>query len=225
MSAPPARVGAGLTEPDHHGFLRMLDVLVPTGGHILAQVEAYFDESVSYSKSQTLCLAGYLFERQQAVLLSEKWSLALKAYGLPFFHMVECAHGKSGLYADMTTNERIQLQTKMIELIKQFSICGIAVSVHGRAAARIPWHQDIGGPYAFAAHAVLWAIEMFIEEHPNVREMSYFFEAGNSGQGEANNLIQRVFSIKGYKELFRYAGHAFVPKEKSPPVQAADLLA
>ena len=35
--------------------------------------------------------------------------------------------------------------------------------------------------------------------------------------------MNELFSAK--QEQYRYAGHAFVPKEKSPAIQAADLLA
>jgi hypothetical protein len=55
--------------------------------------------------------------------------------------------------------------------------------------------------------------------------MAYFFEAGHASAPEAHKIIHVMFSRSDIKQQFRYVGHAFVEKEKSPAIQAADLLA
>jgi hypothetical protein len=47
---------------------------------------------------------------------------------LPYFHMVDCAHG-NGVFANLRLDERIAVQTKLIEAIKRHAIQGIAITV------------------------------------------------------------------------------------------------
>ena len=55
--------------------------------------------------------------------------------------------------------------------------------------------------------------------------VGYFYEAGHASQPEANALMHRNFNNPALKSGYRYAGHGFVDKAQSRPVQAADILA
>lgn len=57
-----------------------------------SEVEAHFDESGTDADEMTL--AGYIFETQRMEAFKREWSLLLEQHGLPYFHMVDCAHGK-----------------------------------------------------------------------------------------------------------------------------------
>jgi len=38
-----------------------------------------------------MCVAGYVFERDNAALISAEWHAMLARYKLPYFHMCDCA--------------------------------------------------------------------------------------------------------------------------------------
>jgi hypothetical protein len=58
-----------------------------------------------------------------------------------------------------------------------------------------------------------------------IDKMAYFFEAGHESRTEADHIIKVLFSEERVRKDYRYSGHAFVLKEQTPAVQAADLLA
>ena len=65
-------------------FPRLIDVLLPKGGYVVAMIEAYFDESYGqFGGGPVLCLAGYLMESEQAKRLCEEWQAVLDWKGLP----------------------------------------------------------------------------------------------------------------------------------------------
>ena len=76
---------------------RFMDVLLPRGGCVMAFAEMYFDESEDV-RHNLLCVAGYLFKKEKAVALEQKWASILAEAGLTHFHMVEAAHYKKGMF-------------------------------------------------------------------------------------------------------------------------------
>jgi hypothetical protein len=206
-------------------FLRMLEVMLPHGGGAMIQVEAYFDESGSHSGAPVLCVAGYLFQVNRARRLTRSWRAALDEKGLPYFRMSECAHG-NGPFASLTKPERIQLAARMIEIIKRDTIQGIAVTVNeAEFREHMLQHALVGSSYSFAAHVILAGVASWIGANPTTGSVAYFFEAGHLSQPEANAIMTLLFRSPRAKASHRYAGHAFVEKETTPAVQAADLLA
>jgi len=66
-------------------------------------LEAYFDESGTHRGSPVMCVAGYLFDSDQAFRLDQEWGATLADFGLSHFHAVDCAHGK-GEFESLTPN-------------------------------------------------------------------------------------------------------------------------
>jgi hypothetical protein len=193
------------------------------------QVEAYFDESGSHAGAPVLCVAGYIFEKPKAIALTDEWNGVLRARNLPYFHMVECAHG-NGPFAKLAKSDRIQLVARMIQLIKQYSVQGIAVTVNSKEFEQLmPKHPIIGTPYTFCAQIILAGIRGWIEYGIRagfpIDDMAYIFESGHRSQAEANRLMNTLFTNRRARAALKYAGHVFIRKETAPPVQAADLLA
>jgi hypothetical protein len=91
-------------------------------------LEAYFDESGSHEGAPVLCVAGYLFERTKREQLDLLWKSVLDRYQLPFFHMVDCAHGNSP-FNKLTKEERIAVESEMIAIIREHASFGFAVAV------------------------------------------------------------------------------------------------
>jgi hypothetical protein len=207
----------------------ILRVLLPGGGCAMILGQAYFDESGSHSGSEVLCVAGYVFRKNQAIKLGHEWRKVLRWKKLPYFHMVDCAHG-NGPFANLTKDERIAVETRLIEIIKRHAIQGISVTVdpleYASFPGKLPTKPGLyDNAYAFCAQAVMAGISAFIETNPIVGQMAYFFEAGHQSAPQADEIMRAMFVLPKHKHDFRYVGHAFVEKQHSPQIQAADLLA
>lgn len=203
----------------------MLDIMLPRGGHVSVQVQAFFDESGSHDGSHILCVAGYIMEKRQAKKLSRDWLAALHQKNLTYFHMVDCAHG-NGPFANLSKPQRSELAKRMIEIIKLRTALGLAVTVNSNDFAElIPVHPLIGSAYSFATHMALAGVFEWAQRSNAQGKIAYFFEAGHASQGEANRIMSEIFEDDERRASYHYGGHAFVEKKESPAVQAADLLA
>lgn len=117
------------------------------------------------------------------------------------------------------------VQTRMIQIIKQNTIFGFALSVDTAAYDYFPVDKLTGSAYTVSLQLILGAMRAWLSVSPEVTRMAYFFEAGHKSQGEANKAMEKIFLNKEDRKALRYSGHAFIDKRKAAPVQAADLLA
>jgi hypothetical protein len=206
-------------------FVRMVDIMLPHGGYVAIQIETYFDESGSHDGSRVLCVAGYVFEKTQAIRFTRKWKKVLSRFGLPYFHMVDCAHG-NGVFANLKPSQRVAVEKAMIKLIQENVRQGLAVTIDAKEFKEVmPYHPSIGTPYSFCCHLIIAGVAGVIDANPSIGKCGYFFEAGHQSMSEANRIMTELFAHPEAKSRQRYAGHAFVSKEDAPAVQAADLLA
>ena len=170
-------------------------------------------------------MAGYLFHSDQAKTLCDEWKAVLDPHGLPYFHMVDCAHG-SGVFKGIPKNVRASIAAKMIGNIKRRTIQGLAVAVNlEQWNATAPDSPIIGSPYSFCATVIMAGVQRWIERTQYNGGVAYFFEAGHESRGEANWIMEQTFNVPEIRNEARHIGHAFVEKSAAPPVQAADLLA
>jgi hypothetical protein len=58
----------------------------------------------------------------------------------------------------------------------------------------------------------------------NAGKTAFFFEAGFQHQGQANQMMDRIFNAPAIRAHHNYKSHSFVDKVESRPTQAADLL-
>lgn len=180
----------------------------------MAICEGYFDESGSLDEPPGIfCVSGYFIEVEAARAMAVRWAETLAQYALPYFHMVECAHG-NGVCAALDRDSRIQLVIKLIALIKEFTSFGF--SAFAKADHFKP-STERENPYVACAELCALAIVGSLRPHYEDSEVAYFFESGHSSQGMA------------YQHLARKVGAnspvSFVGKNQSNLVQAADLLA
>lgn len=190
---------------------------------------AFFDESASHEGATFLCLAGYIFQKSQAIKLGHEWKKVLRWKRLPYFRMSECAHG-NGPFAKLSKPERIEVAKRMIGIIKARAIQGIAVTINNFdfASAAAEWPNIVKvykTPYGFVSHTILAGVASWLDANPHAHAMAYYFEAGHGSETQADRNMQEIFAVQNKQVQYRYAGHGFVPKIKSPAIQAADLLA
>jgi len=195
-------------------------------------VEAYFDESIGEGRDvktgkivPLMCVAGYIIEAGKTEALCDEWKAVLEPHGLPYFHMVDCAHG-SGVFQNLDKKARISIAAQMIGNIKRRTIKGLAVSVNLDHWAKLaPDSPIIGSPYSFCMSVALAGVQRWAEGTQYEGDIAYFFEAGHKSRAEANWIMEQTFDIPELRKDAHYIGHAFVDKAAAPPVQAADLLA
>jgi hypothetical protein len=198
------------------------------GRDVSATVHAFFDESGSHAGSPVLCVAGYAFEKREARLFAKEWNAALKRYELPFFHMVDCAHGNEH-FASLTREQRIKLATSLIAIVKRRAAHGFAVSVDLEAYRTImPSWAPTKSPYAFCARCIIDEMGKWFFRTGFKGRSAYFFEAGHESRTEAEDVVGAVLTNPLNKVMevhYGYVSHSFVLKQESAAVQAADLLA
>jgi len=188
-------------------------------------VEAYFDESCTHGGSPTMALAGYLFRQDQSEEMAEVWRRFLETKGLPFFHMVDCAHGTKP-FDKLSPQERVLVETRLIGLVKRHTIQGLGVTIDLEIFKnRFGEKSFMGTPYSLAFYFITRGVARWAENTKYKGEIAYFFESGHGSQTEAHELVSIGLRVPEIRAQMHYAGHAFVEKAKSPQVQTADLLA
>ncbi len=193
-------------------FSRLVDILLPQGGYVMAIYEAYLDESGCDDGSRVLCVAGYLIRSDLAQLMEKEWRSILTRYALPYFHMVDCAHG-SGVFEKLTKQQRISVEIEFINLTKKYTAFGFAAIVN-------PQRHEQGvvlDPYTFCLDVCLVGMTNIVVTPQD--KVALFFESGHKNGAKASAFIQKMGLPPAY------ASHTFAKKEEVCLLQAADLLA
>lgn len=207
----------------------VLSGVLPFGGYVTIQCQVFFDESASHDGAPFLCVAGLIFKKSEAIKLGREWRKVLQWKRLPYFHMVDCAHG-NGVFAKLPKDERSDIARRMIEIIKCRAIQGIAVTINNLDFASVVAEfpkigKHYGTSYAFASHSVLAGVRSWIYRNPKVQEMAYFFEDGHGSRQRTDEIMANIFADSALHKEYRYVGRGFVTKQKSYAIQAADLFA
>src|SRR5688572_16295081 len=145
-------------------------VLVPTGGFVVALLEAYFDESDSLGDPNAppvLVVAGYMYDKDRALAMERPWRAWREKYGLTHFHMQTCNENTEE-FARYSDEECIAIQTEFMDLLKEHVLAGFVVSIDLAYAHLLPSSKEIGvqgpiTPYTFCCywclrHVRTWAL-------------------------------------------------------------------
>ena len=207
-------------------FAWLVNSILPVGGHFLMlDFEAYFDESGTHEGAHVLCVAGYVIEREEVRKFIKEWNKELHRYNLPYFRMSECAH-RSGAFKDMQAEECIELEKRLIKIIKRRTVMGLGVTVNAsELEALMPKHLVVSSAYAFCSQGVLTGVGKLIDNNPSIERVAYFFESGCAEQPQTNALLNTLFTREDMRKSYRYVAHSFIKKTDSAVLQAADLLA
>ena len=90
--------------------------------------ESYFDETNTHKGRHRLCVGGYVFLREGAEEQAHRWSAMLSKWGLPHFHMVDCAH-RAEAFACLSEHECDLAAREAIQIIKDTASAGVCVTV------------------------------------------------------------------------------------------------
>lgn len=210
---------------------QLLSVALPgKGGFVMDIAEIYLDGS-EVPDVPLLCVAGYIFTKENRIQLDEEWAPVLAFYELPFFRMSACAHG-NWPFDKLSPTERIEVQMKCFEILKRYVSCGFAATIELKHEAMLPYGVGLNGasigqvtPYALCCYFALHGANKWADTNNPDGEIAYFFESGNKHYGQASRIMNEIFTVPFQRKHFRYASHGFIPKEKSAGVQCADILA
>jgi len=180
--------------------------------------EGYFDESGDFAdESKVFCISGYFIEANNAREMTKEWVAVLAEYGLPFFHMVECAHGDNGdsSFARLSKDQRIEVATRLIGLIKRYTIQGYSAVAH---ADHFKFDDKRSDVYSSCADLCVSGLLSFLDTAGIDGSTAYFFESGHSSENTAYRLVAKKLEEKN-------ASVTFATKSAVPLLQAADILA
>ena len=140
--------------------------------------------------------------------------------------MVDIAHGIDSC-EHLSMPERIEVETRMIGIIKRRVCHGFAITVNEADYVRI-----IGKRQSLYRDAYCKCLRLCVESmtHWGDRyqwsgKVGFVFEAGHKSQSSADAMMKEIFDNPLLRERHRYLQHSFADKPQVPGIQAADLLA
>jgi hypothetical protein len=189
------------------------------------------DESGTDDDSPILTVGGYLFRKKRAVQFARRAKSLLLRHSVSkpsrprYFRMTDCVH-LEGEFKGFERAESIEINRSMIQLVRRHTEFGFAVLLNeDEYDARLAGRSGLPSAYAFACRIALDMVRRFITKHDYRGDVAYFFETGHAHRANANALLEGMFTSERQQALYHYAGHAFMPKEKAPPLWAGDMMA
>jgi len=208
-------------------------------------LEAYFDETETHPNSSFICVAGYLFSKENALRFANLWNEKVKPLlpeNVEVFHAVDC-YARQKDFKKISERDRDAIFDAMISIIKDTIDFGIIVGVdRSEYESTIKEQQyikckigtpikkqqhikrKIGTPYTLCAlrcaeYVADWLLEQKIEG-----DVFYHFEAGHKNQGELDQFLKRISHSPARKQKYRLNNWDFRTKTEAVQLQAADLL-
>lgn len=140
--------------------------------------------------------------------------------------MTDCAPDPGwGPFKGWDKKDRIKVATDAIEIVKKYHSRGMAISLDLSVAHLIPHYGQFESDYTFACYQALLAVRYWCRDNNFDGDIAYIFESGHESQSESNGQMDKIFQIPSLRAEYRYGSHSFIPKKKSLPLQAADILA
>jgi hypothetical protein len=188
----------------------------------MAFAECYLDETETVGDRPLFAIAGALFRGDGVTRLNNEWLAMLGKWSLPYFHMTDCANHQ-GIFSHLSAEETDLAARQAILIIRE------TVSAFVYASVELSHHKEVVaeafGPYEWCAMSILPNVAKWCDRNPDVDSIHYYFEDGAKGKSNARECIVEMLEVEDFKLQCRYSGLSFVPKQKYPCVQAADMLA
>ena len=205
--------------------VRHIRVAVPDGGAMLVLAESYFDETNTHKGAERLCVGGYVFLKDAAEQQAIRWAGLIDKWRIPYFHMVECAHN-TGIFGHLSADECDLAAREALQIIKDTASTGVCMTVlESEYLEIVPQLKFYGSAYDACARDVITGVTSWMDRAEFQGSMHYYFEAGADTETNASWSILQMMKEPELKKAARYEGHTFIPKIRSPGVQAADILA
>lgn len=201
---------------------------VPAEGRYLLILTAYLDESGTHRSAEALAVAGYLSTQDRWEQFDAEWRVALREYGLEFFHMTDFANGAPPYNTDIWRTEREARFSRLVDIINRNALASIGITLPirlFRSVVSTKAQRLVGGPYGLAAHACLTEAARIIRAHQWDAWIRYIYADGAEGAGQVLASYRRIKGQAQNKDILRLDKLSFEDKKEYLPLQAADILA
>lgn len=186
--------------------------------------EAYFDETETADSRPIFAIAGTIFRKEEAIRQAKEWSSLLEKWGLPAFHMTDCALGQ-GHFKALSPTERDLAAREAIGIIRGTVAAYVYVTVEIEVLTVEAKVLRRFSPYEWCAISIPPLVANWCLRNTDIESVHYFFEAGAKGQSKAGFRIAEMLEDEERRDVCKFAGLSFVKKECSSAVQAADIIA
>ena len=204
-----------------------IHTLTLIGSNMTALYEMYSDES---ENGNFITVAGFIFTKKHTRRLELDWCTILKKNNLPYFHMVDCAHGNDTFESMRHDKERrIEIQTELFTILKKYKSVGFTVSFDKRLSHLLPSSLNLEieqiTPYTLCSYWLMLNASKWAKQKSPDAEISYFYEAGHKSESQAVKIMQALYTDTWHRNHFKIASFSFVEKKSSAAIQTGDILA
>ncbi len=196
----------------------------------LADLEFYGDAGGNRDRSN-VAFGGYLATVDQWKAFRVPWQEALIEEGVECFHRTEMEPPFYGEFRKKgwTCKHQVPVLKNLHRIIKGHTLRGIGHAVRNKAFSELmpsKVSRKYGGSYGWCV--LLEVVEVGLWARRRDQWVTYFFEAGDVGQPQANATMKMLYDNPRYRELFRIRGWGFFPKKGNWAMvqfQPADFIA
>lgn len=201
---------------------------VPKENRFMVMLQAYFDDSGTHDRSETVSVGGFISTPERWLKFEEEWRSALEDWGIPMFRMSKFAN-RARPFTYWTEEQRQQRLSRLLEVIDRnvLASIGAAIPVAEFSSKLSPEAQlYCGGPYGLAMTFIFMDLAPAVRRlHGEEAWIAYIVESGSDGAGEILKVFRENERDPQQKELYRLLSLRFENKRQYLPLQAADILA
>jgi len=185
-------------------------------------LSAYLDESGTNKQCPVTCVAGLLYEKEDAKRLNRAWKKSLNDAAVKFFHTVEYAHLR-GQFKDRDRASSNALYHQLIAHIKKHVSGGVAViSLPEEDYTKCVENSGFYWPhsqYTTCAHVCMLDLRRIARRLRQPQDIDFMIESGHKNSGELKNFTREVLR-RGLPGSYH-----FHDKRALPLLQTADVWA
>lgn len=207
-------------------FLGMFPLECPR--RLVFMLRAFVDASVA-GKPPVLSVAGFLGSVSGWSAFQRKWRQARSESGIPHFHMTDFMSRRATPYKDWPETKRTAVINRLIRLISNHTLFGVAVALNLSDFESQPAEEKIlcgGNPYALCSAWCIGRAVKTLKERSINESIIWVFEAGDKGQPAFTTQMHRLFSRhEEMRDTLRVLSVMPGTKKQFPAFDAADFLA
>lgn len=190
--------------------------------NIMAVIEIFSDGS---NMAGYTSVASLIFRKKHLKPFEKEWDKMRRRFGISHFHMTDCSAARKE-FEGWTFEQRDACAREAISILVKYPLKGMAFTVKNQDFYDIIGENGImPNPITLGVWATLFDVRHWADTNYPDSRISYIFESGDSEQPSINNLLNSIAEDPIRSKNARYRNHAFVPKLKSYPTQAADIIA
>ena len=187
----------------------------------------YLDESGTHAGSEAVAVAGFVSNASKWEAFSEQWSAALKEWGISAFHMTDF-ESRHGEFANWKNEERKERLNRLLNLIIEHTFSSIGYVIRKKSFDEIlsdSAKKLCADAYGMAAIGCWYTLAVRAKRPTIDGWFDYIMEAGCKGGSALHEIWRIQVSDEQWLDNTRMRSLDFRPKQKFPPLQAADILA